>query len=158
VTVEETNRREDPRRLRVGDDEMLIHVDGEASGGAALAIEVEIPAGGGPPALHRHDSFELYRVERGRLAFYLAADSGEVRRSEAGEGEVVAIPSGREHTIRNESAKQARAFVVFTPGGEMERFALAASEVGEEAGDPASVALVAAESGIEITRPLEGLR
>ncbi len=60
----------------------------------------------------------------------------------------VAIPGGREHTIRNESAAEARAFVVFAPGAPMERFARAA------AAGTADVIALAAAHGIEITRPL----
>lgn len=31
-----------------------------------------MPPAGGPPALHRHDPAELYRVERREFSFYLA--------------------------------------------------------------------------------------
>ena len=75
-----------------------------------------MPPGGGPPMLHRHDAFEAYRVDAGELAFYLESEGGEVTRTVAGPGSVVAIPGGREHTIRNESGAEAEALVVFTPG------------------------------------------
>ena len=64
-------------------------------GGALLAAEVTIPAGGGPPALHRHDAEELYRVERGELALYLDEGSGRVRRTLATPGAVSHIPGGQ---------------------------------------------------------------
>jgi mannose-6-phosphate isomerase-like protein (cupin superfamily) len=57
-------------RIRVGHDDITIHVDSEESGGALLAVEVRMPPGGGPPAMHRHPSAEVYRVERGELAIY----------------------------------------------------------------------------------------
>ncbi len=104
-----------------------------------VAAEVTIPAGGGPPALHRHPSAELYRVERGELALYL----GEERIS-APEGAVVHIPGGTPHTIRNETDAEARAFVVFTPGTEMERFVRAV------AASPGDVVALAEEHGIEM--------
>ena len=93
----------------------------EQSAGALTAVEVRMRAGGGPPMLHRHDPFEVYRVEHGELAFYVEDDDGRVNRTVAGAGSVVAIPGGREHTIRNESRDEARAFVIFSPGAEMER-------------------------------------
>src|SRR2546423_8880189 len=92
-----------------------------SSAGALVAIDVRMTPGGGPPLLHRHDAVEIYKVERGELAIYLEDDAGEVARVVAGTGSVVAIPGGREHTIRNESQSPARAYVVFAPGSEMER-------------------------------------
>jgi quercetin dioxygenase-like cupin family protein len=126
-------------RLNVGGDEITLHLDSEGSGGTMVAAEVTIPAAGGPPALHRHPSAELYRVERGELALYL----GDARIS-APEGAVVHIPGGAPHTIRNETDAEARAFVVFTPGTEMERFVRAV------AASPGDVVALAREHGIEM--------
>jgi oxalate decarboxylase/phosphoglucose isomerase-like protein (cupin superfamily) len=136
--------------ITVGTEEIALRVTSEDSGGALLVFDVRMPPGGGPPALHRHDPFELYRVDRGELAFYVADDGGEVRRAVAGPGAVVAIPGGREHTIRNESGAEARAMVVFTPGEAMEGFARGAGELST----PDEVMALAAAHGIEITRPL----
>jgi oxalate decarboxylase/phosphoglucose isomerase-like protein (cupin superfamily) len=119
------------------------------SDGAVFAFEVRMPPGGGPPMLHRHDPFELYRVDDGELAFYLEDEGGEVRRRVARAGEVVAIPGGCEHTIRNESDEEARAFVVFSPGETMESFVGAIASAGTD-----EVLALAAEHGIEMTRPL----
>lgn len=108
--------------VKVGSDVAEFQVTSEQSGGTLVAYEVTIPPGGGPPHLHSHEAFELFRVESGELAFYLEDDGGEARRSQAGPGEVVAIPGGHQHTVRNESAVEARAFAVVSPGAEMERF------------------------------------
>jgi len=78
------------------------------------AYDVVLPPGGGPPMLHRHAACELYRIERGRLAFYIEDDA------------------------------------IFAPGAQMERFAAAAR--GEA--DMARVLELAADHGIEITRPV----
>jgi mannose-6-phosphate isomerase-like protein (cupin superfamily) len=129
-------------RLKVGHDEITLHVDSERSGGTMVAAEVTIPAGGGPPALHRHPSAELYRVQRGELALYLGDE-----RISAGEGAVVHIPGGTAHTIRNETDAEAQAFVVFTPGTEMERFVRAV------AASPGDVLALAREHGIEMLTP-----
>lgn len=141
--------------LNVGGDELTFRVMSDQSDGAILAFDVEIPAGGGPPMLHRHDAFEIYRVERGELAFYLEDEHGGVRRTLVQPGAVVAIPGGREHTVRNESPAGARAFVILTPGGEMERFVRAAGELGADGAPEIEDVLALAEAhGVSITRPL----
>jgi len=129
-------------RLKVGRDEITLHLDSEGSGGTMVAAEVTIPAGGGPPALHRHPSAELYRVQRGELALYLGDE-----RIPAAEGAVVHIPGGMAHTVRNETDAEAQAFVVFTPGTEMERFVRAV------AASPGDVVALAEEHGIEMLAP-----
>jgi oxalate decarboxylase/phosphoglucose isomerase-like protein (cupin superfamily) len=139
------------RRLKLGSDELTIRVTAAESGGALLAFEVRMPPGGGPPALHRHDPAELYLVERGEFAFYIAAADGNVRRSTAGPGDLVSIPGDREHTVRNESDEESAALVIFSPGEAFERFVRAAA-VSDD------LAALAAEHGIEMTRPLEETR
>ena len=129
-------------RLKVGHDQITLRLDSEGSGGTMVAAEVTIPAGGGPPALHRHPSAELYRVQRGELALYLGDE-----RIPAAEGAVVHIPGGMAHTVRNETDAAAQAFVVFTPGTEMERFVRAV------AASPGDVVALAEEHGIEMLAP-----
>ena len=133
-------------RLQVGADELTFRVTSAQSDGVLLAIEVRLPAGGGPPALHRHAPAEVYRVERGELAIYVEDDAGEVDRIATSPGSVVHIPGGRAHTVRNESAADAHAYVVFTPGTEIERFMRAAGALG----DPADVMALAERHGIEM--------
>jgi quercetin dioxygenase-like cupin family protein len=125
--------------MRVGGDEIDIQVSSEDSGGALLVAEVRMAAGGGPPGLHRHAADEVYRVDAGELAIYV---EGERRVTRA--GEVVHIPGGTAHTIRNESDAEARALVVFSPGSEMEAFVRAAAE----AAAPEDVAALAQRHGI----------
>jgi oxalate decarboxylase/phosphoglucose isomerase-like protein (cupin superfamily) len=141
--------------MRVGSEEIEFEVDSTEGAGGLVAAVVRMPPGGGPPALHRHEPSELYRVERGELTFYVEDDEGAIRRRVAGAGETVAIAGRREHTIRNESGAEAVAFVVYAPGAGMEAFVRAAADLAAE-GQPAieRVLGVAAEHGIEITRPL----
>jgi mannose-6-phosphate isomerase-like protein (cupin superfamily) len=142
-------------RLRVGGDEISFRVTTAQSGGALVAAEVRMPAGGGPPGLHRHPSAEVYRVEAGELCLYVEDAGGTVERIVAGAGDVVHIPGGRAHTIRNEAAEEARAYVVFVPGTEMEGFARAAGPRAA-AGPPRAgdVLALAREHGIEMTGPV----
>jgi quercetin dioxygenase-like cupin family protein len=145
--------------VEVGGDLVEFQVTSEQSDGAMVAYEVEFAPGGGPPMLHRHEDFELFRVEAGELAFYLEGEDGETVRHLAPAGTVVAIPSGREHTVRNESASPARAFAVLSPGANMERFARGAGKLAAhgEGADVEEVMALAAASGIEITRPVAEL-
>jgi mannose-6-phosphate isomerase-like protein (cupin superfamily) len=124
-------------KLLVGSDEVRLRVTSDA----LLAMEVRMAPGGGPPGLHRHDPEEIYRVERGTLTMYV----GDERRV-AGPGDVVHIPGGVAHTIRNESDVEASAYVVFAPGAPMERFVRAAAAL-EPGGD---VAALAARHGIRM--------
>ena len=57
---------------------------------------------------------------------------------------MVHIPGGVAHTVRNESGAEAEAFVVFTPGTEMEAFVRAVAR------DPGDVPALAARHGIEM--------
>jgi quercetin dioxygenase-like cupin family protein len=132
-------------KLLVGSDEVRLRV----TSAALLVMEVRMPPGGGPPALHRHDPDEIYRVERGTLTLYLEPD-GVLERRTAGPGDVVHIPGGVPHTVRNESDEEASAYVVFSPGAPMERFIRAAAAL-EPGGD---VLALAARHGVELMRPL----
>ncbi|HEY6730631.1 MAG TPA: cupin domain-containing protein [Solirubrobacterales bacterium] len=145
--------------VEVGSDLVEFRVTSERSNGAMVAYEVTFAPGGGPPMLHRHEDFELFRVEAGELAFYLEDEDGETARHLAAAGAVVAIPGGREHTVRNESASPARAFAVLSPGTGMERFARGAGELGAhgERVGVEEVMTLAAASGIEITRAVAEL-
>lgn len=139
-------------RFRLGGDEVTLRVTSAESGGEVLAMEVRIPAGGGPPALHTHAPAETYRVERGELAIYLAGPGGAVDRTPAAAGSVVHIPGGREHTVRNESGAEAAAYVTFTPGAPMEGFIRAAAALGDAPME--EVLAVAGRHGVVVTRPL----
>jgi mannose-6-phosphate isomerase-like protein (cupin superfamily) len=140
--------------LTVGSDRIVFRLTSEQGGGEIAVFDVTIPAGGGPPMLHRHDAFELYRVRTGELAIYLQGNDGAVRRTVAGPGAVVPIDSGLEHTIRNESDQEAQASVIFSPAESMERFARAANDLGQTPAAHQVLALAEAH-GIEITRSIE---
>jgi quercetin dioxygenase-like cupin family protein len=132
--------------LRVGHEEVAVRLTTAETGGRLLAFDVTMPPGGGPPALHRHAPTEVYRVLEGEFAFYLGDE-----RTIARAGAVVHIAGGREHTIRNESSRPARAYVTFLDGAEdMEGFMRSAAE----ADSIEAVMEAAARHGIEITRPV----
>jgi PPOX class probable F420-dependent enzyme len=142
------------REVQVGSDRISFLVTSSESPDGLIAAEVEMPPGGGPPLLHRHAPAEVYRVEEGEFAFYLGSEDGRVERQAAGPGQTVHIAENRQHTIRNESERPARAFVVFTPGAAMERFFRSAGSLEDPS--PDEVIHLAARHGIEMTGPLPG--
>jgi mannose-6-phosphate isomerase-like protein (cupin superfamily) len=142
--------------ITVGREQIGFKVTSDQTEGEVLVFDVRMPPGGGPPMLHRHDAFELYRVRSGEFAFYLEGKDGAVTRTVAGPGAVVPIGSGLEHTIRNESDEEAEAVVIFSPGEPMERFARAAGELGRDRVPAHDEVLALAQAhGIEITRSIE---
>jgi mannose-6-phosphate isomerase-like protein (cupin superfamily) len=145
--------------ITIGRERIEFKVTSDQSAGEVLVFGVQMPPGGGPPMLHRHDAFELYRVRSGELTIYLEGRDGAVTRTVAGPGAVVPIAGGREHTIRNESDEEAEAVVVFSPGEPMERFARAAGDLGRDRAPAYDEVLALAQAhGIEITRSIEGAR
>lgn len=134
-------------RIRVGTDEIRLRVTSAESDGRLMAAEVTMPAGGGPPAMHRHDAAEVYRVESGQLTMYVEDATGEVARVTAAPGDTVHIPGGRPHTIRNEGAVAATAYVVFVPGAQMEGFVR--DVAGLSTPDPQAVMAVAERHGVQ---------
>jgi mannose-6-phosphate isomerase-like protein (cupin superfamily) len=142
--------------IMLGRERISFKLTSEQSGGELAVFDVRMPSGGGPPMLHRHDPFELYRVRRGELAFYLEGEDGAVTRNVAGPGTVVPIAGGSEHTIRNESEEEAEAVVVFSPGEPMERFARAAGALSQGRAPAQDEVLALTQAhGIEITRSIE---
>ena len=104
--------------------------------------------------MHRHDPGEVYYVREGELTFYID-DAAGVRRITAASGDVVPLAGGTPHTVRNESATDAVAFVVHAPGAPMEGFSRAAAALATS-GDPSMDALlgIAAQHGIELLGPI----
>ncbi|MDD7964516.1 cupin domain-containing protein [Actinomycetospora lemnae] len=146
--------------LRLGTDELVVLMSTAESGGDLFAVELRMPPGGGPPVMHRHEPSEVYCVRRGELTFYtgeLLADGGwtRVRRVVAGPGDVVPLPGGTPHTIRNESDTDAVAFGVHAPGAVMEGFARAGAALAAD-GPPAmaDVLALAARHGVELLGPI----
>ena len=142
-------------RLRLGGDEITVLATCAQTGGALLAVGLRMPPGGGPPVMHRHDPGEVYHVLEGEFTFYVGDPAGPVQRTVATAGDVVPLAGGTAHTIRNESAADAVAFVVHAPGAPMEDFCRAVAALAAE-GDPgmAAVLTIAARHGIELLGPV----
>jgi mannose-6-phosphate isomerase-like protein (cupin superfamily) len=141
-------------RIRTGLDEITVLASSAQTGGALFAIQIRMPPGGGPPVLHRHDPGEVYYVQRGEFTFYIGgADDPDRRRVTARSGDVVPLAGRTPHTIRNESAEDAFAFVVHAPGAPMEQFLRAVAALGPEPTMDEALA-AAAQNGIELLGPV----
>ena len=144
-------------RWLLGTDEIAVLATGAQTGGAIFAIEIRMPPGGGPPVMHRHEPGEVYHVLEGEFTFYVGDPGGDegVRRVRAAAGDVVPLAGGTPHTIRNESASDAVAFVVHSPAAVMEGFSRAAAELAA-AGEPTmdEVLALARRHGVELLGPV----
>ena len=100
----------------------------EETDGAFGAVEITVPAGGGPP-LHTNsrEALAYYGLE-GKLSF--VTDSGH---RELHPGEVLSLRKGGTHTFVNKTDAPARALMIATPGGFEGFFAEAARELPPDA-------------------------
>jgi mannose-6-phosphate isomerase-like protein (cupin superfamily) len=145
----------DAERLRLGPDELTVLTTSAQTNGALFAVEVRMPPGGGPPVMHRHDPGELYHVLEGEFTFYVGDPADRVERITAAAGQVVPLPGGTPHTVRNESDRDAVAFVVHAPGPPMEQFSRAAAELATRGEvDMTTVLRLAEQHGIEMLGPV----
>jgi len=141
-------------RVHLGTDEITVLATSAQTGGALFAVRIRMPPGGGPPVMHRHDPGEIYYVLAGEFTFWVEDATG-VRRVTATAGDVVPLAGGTPHTVRNESADDAVAFVVHAPGAPMEGFSRAVAAAAAD-GDPGmdDVLAIAARHGIELLGPI----
>jgi quercetin dioxygenase-like cupin family protein len=125
-----------------------IPISGAETGGAFALLEVSGPPGDQPPLhVHQHDDEGFYVLE-GELTVWVG-DAVHVLR--AGDG--LLAPRGVPHTVRA-GQNGGRWLVTSTPAG-FEGFvrAVGSSEPSSATPDPAELARVAAEHGIEILGP-----
>ena len=121
--------RSNAERLQLGPDQLTVLTTSAQTNGALFAVEVRMPPGGGPPVMHRHDPDELYHVLEGEFTFYIGDPAERVERITANSGQVMPLAGGTPHTVRNESDRDAVAFVVHAPGPPMEQFTRAAAKL-----------------------------
>ena len=141
-------------RIMLGPDETIVLASCEDTRGDLFAVEVRMQPGGGPPVMHRHEPSEIYFVKEGVFTMYVG-EGADVRRLQAGPGDVVPLRGGTPHTVRNESTELAVARVVHTPGQPMETFCRTVAAMAAD-GPPEMEAVleVASRSGIEMLGPI----
>ena len=147
--------RTEAERFQLGPDEMTVLTTSAQTNGALFAVEVRMPPGGGPPVMHRHDPGELYHVLEGEFTFYVGDPADRVERITATAGQVMPLAGGTPHTVRNESDRDAVAFVAHAPGPPMEQFSRAAAALATKGDvDMATVLRLAEQHGIEMLGPV----
>ncbi len=82
----------------------------------ALLESLDAPQSGPPPHIH-HTQDEAFYILEGQYEFYCGDQI-----IMAGPGSFVHIPKGTVHTLRNVGEVPARALVILTPPGPLERF------------------------------------
>jgi quercetin dioxygenase-like cupin family protein len=134
---------------------VVIKARSEDTGGAYSLTEEAWPPEVGPPPHIHHTQDETFYVLEGKLEF--VSEDGATR---AAAGSLVHIPKGMQRAYKNPGPTNARAIVLFTPGG-FEGFF---EEVGEPVTGPASppsagepdlerLTALAAKYGCEILPP-----
>jgi quercetin dioxygenase-like cupin family protein len=136
------------RVLRAFGDEVVIHLDGECTGGAVTMWTGTLPPGGGPPPHYHLNEDETFHVLEGRVAFLL---SGEWR--EVGPGASAFMPRGVVHTFKNVGDRSSRILILTTPSGFEKFFARCADEFAKPAGpDMARIVEIGVEHGIHFVQ------
>ena len=93
-----------------------ILVSGAQTAGRYCLVDMQVPAGGGPPP-HRHDFEEMFTLLEGELEFTFRGKSHIVRA-----GSTLNVPANAPHAFKNVSGKTARMLCMCTPAGQDEFF------------------------------------
>jgi len=138
----------DARALRAFGEEVIIHLDGERTGGM-LTLWTEItPPGGGPPPHYHVNEDETFHVLEGRVAFLVNGKWNEV-----GPGGAAYMPCGVVHTFKNVGDHPSRMLLMTTPSGFEKFFARCAEEFAKPQGaDMSRIVEIGAEHGIHFVQ------
>ena len=141
-------RQNDARTLRAFGEEMIIHLDGERTGGKlAMWTAITAPGGGPPPHYHLNED-ETFRVLEGRVAFLVDGKWHEV-----GAGDAAFMPRGVVHTFKNVGDEPSRMLTMTTPSGFEKFFARCAEEFAKpEKPDMSRIIEIGAEHGVHFVQ------
>lgn len=107
----------DLTHLAVVGDTYTILISGAETAGRYALIDMDIPAGGGPPP-HRHDFEEMFHVLEGEIEVTLRGVSSTARA-----GETVNVPALAPHSFANRTEGSVRLLCMVSPSGLEEYFA-----------------------------------
>jgi quercetin dioxygenase-like cupin family protein len=132
------------RVIRAFGDEVIMHLEGEDTGGALSLWTNITPPGGRPPPHYHLKEDECFQVQEGRLSFLVDGHWQEV-----GPGGVVFAPRGSVHTFKNVGDKPSRMTISTSPAGFETFFSRCAEEFAKPAGpDMERIVAISAEHGI----------
>jgi mannose-6-phosphate isomerase-like protein (cupin superfamily) len=84
-----------------GGDLTTIRASGRHTSGDLLVLEVSVSAGGGPPALHRHEYTETFLFQEGEFEVGTLDAYGSLGKFAVTAGDTVSIPSMAWHNFKN---------------------------------------------------------
>jgi mannose-6-phosphate isomerase-like protein (cupin superfamily) len=113
-------------------DVTTVKASGRHTSGNLLVIEVNVPPGGGPPVLHRHEYAETFLFQAGDFEVSTLDADGTPSTFVVTAGDTVSIPSMAWHNFKNVGDAPGRFIAVHSPAV-MEGFM---REIGRRIDDP----------------------
>ena len=108
-------RAQEGQHLLFGTDVVTIKAGGDTTAGNLLVFELRVPAGGGPPTLHRHAYSEVFYLLDGECTVSTLDADGRLQTMTLSGGDTIAIPSMAWHTFKNVSARTCTLLAIHTP-------------------------------------------
>ena len=125
-------RVEDGEHWLVVTDVITVKASARHTSGNLLVIEVNVPPGGGPPVLHRHEYSETFLFQEGEFEVSTLDTDGAPSTVRVKAGDTVSVPSMAWHNFKNVGATPGRFIAVHSPAV-MEDFM---REIGQPVDDP----------------------
>jgi quercetin dioxygenase-like cupin family protein len=136
------------RVIRAFGEEVIMHLEGQHTGGT-LSLWTEItPPGGGPPPHYHLNEDEWFLVQEGRISFLADGKWQEVKA-----GGMVFAPRRSVHTFKNVGDLPSRMMVSTSPSGFETFFTRCAKEFAKPgAPDMERIVTISAEHGIHFVQ------
>jgi mannose-6-phosphate isomerase-like protein (cupin superfamily) len=96
----------------LGSDLVTVKAGSRETSGTMLVLEVMVPAGGGPPMLHRHVYAETFYFLEGTFTVSTTDSHSRLHTQMVQPGDVLAIPSMAWHNFKNTGSTPGRFLVV----------------------------------------------
>ncbi len=98
-----------------GTDVTTVRASGNDTSGKMLLLEVTVPAGGGPPVLHRHEYTEIFYFLEGEFEVSTADEALAVSTLRLKPGDTLSVPSKAWHNFKNVSNIPGKFLVIHSP-------------------------------------------
>ncbi|MET7257130.1 cupin domain-containing protein [Dyadobacter fermentans] len=109
-------------------DVVTIKVSADNSANSMLVVDARVPAGGGPPAIHRNQASKVFYFLEGSFDIYSLDSNHKINIIRAEPGDIVSIPAMQWHNIKNIGSTTGRYLGIHSPP-QMEPFI---REVGQQ--------------------------
>jgi mannose-6-phosphate isomerase-like protein (cupin superfamily) len=98
-----------------GTDVTTIRASSGDTSGKMLMLEVTVPAGGGPPVLHRHEYTEIFYFLEGEFTVSTADEQSVLSTLRLNPGDTLSVPSLAWHTFKNVGSIPGKFLVIHSP-------------------------------------------